>query len=54
MISADEWKSLQETLFWLSQPGIDESLTEAEDDIAANRIYTETEVRRSLGPPEKA
>ena len=54
MISADEWKSLQETLFWLSQPGIDESLTEAEDDIAAGRIYTETEVRRSLGPPEKA
>lgn len=53
MVSADEWESLQETLFWLSQPGIHESLREAEDDIAAGRIYTEAEVRRSLGSPEK-
>jgi PHD/YefM family antitoxin component YafN of YafNO toxin-antitoxin module len=52
--SADEWESLQETLFWLSQPGIHESLTEAADDIAAGRILTETEVRRSLGLPERA
>lgn len=54
MVSADEWESLQETLFWLSQPGIHESLAEAEDDIAAGRIYTEAEVRQSLGLPEKA
>ena len=54
MISADEWESLQETLFWLSQPGIHDSLAEAEDDIAAGRVHTEAEVRRSLGPPEKA
>ena len=54
MVSADEWESLQETLFWLSQPGIHESLAEAEDDIAAGRIYTESEVRQSLGLPEKA
>src|SRR5664279_204772 len=54
MVSADEWESLQETLFWLSQPGIHQSLTEAEDDIAAGRVHTETEVRRSLGLPGKA
>ena len=54
MVSADEWESLQETLFWLSQPGIHESLAEAEADIAAGRIYTEAEVRQSLGLPEKA
>jgi antitoxin YefM len=54
MVSADEWESLQETLFWLSQPGSHESLAEAEDDIAAGRIYTEAEVRQSLGLPEKA
>ena len=41
MVSADEWESLQEKLFWLSQPGIHESLTEAADDIAAGRIQTE-------------
>ena len=54
MVSADEWQSLQETLFWLSQPGIHELLTEAEEDIAAGRIHTETEVRRSLDLPERA
>ena len=54
MVSADEWQSLQETLFWLSQPGIHESLTEAEEDIAAGRIHTETAVRRSLDLPERA
>ena len=54
MISADEWESLQETLFWLSQPGIHDSLAEAEDDIAAGRVHPEAEVRRSLGLPETA
>ena len=54
MISADEWESLQETLFWLSQPGIHDSLAEAEDDIAAGRVHTEREVRRALGLPETA
>jgi antitoxin YefM len=53
MVSADEWESLQETLFWLSQPGIHESLAAAEEDIAAGRVYTEVEVRRSLGLPER-
>lgn len=53
MISSDEWESLQETLFWLSQPGIHESLAEAEADIAEGRTYDEDEVRRSLGLPPK-
>ncbi len=54
MVSADEWQSLQETLFWLSQPGIHESLAEAEADITAGRTYDEDQVRRSLGLPPKA
>lgn len=45
LIGAQEWESLQETLFWLSQPGIRESIAEAEADIAAGRTYTEVEVR---------
>jgi prevent-host-death family protein len=35
LVGADEWESLQETLYWLSQPGIRESTAEAdrrEDD----------------------
>jgi antitoxin YefM len=54
LVSADEWESLQETLFWLSQPGIHESIAEAEADVAAGHTYTEAEVRASLGLPPKA
>jgi prevent-host-death family protein len=53
MVSADEWESLQETLFWLSQPGIHESLAEAEADIAAGRVFDEAQVRQSLGLPAR-
>lgn len=53
IVSAAEWESLQETLFWLSQPGIHESLAEAEADVAAGRTYGESEVRESLGLPPK-
>lgn len=54
MVSADEWESLQETLFWLSQPGIHESLAEAEADIAAGRTFDESQVRKMLGLPAGA
>lgn len=54
MVSADEWESLQETLFWLSQPGIHESLAEAEADVTAGRSFDEAQVRRSLGLSAKA
>ena len=30
LIGADEWESIQETLFWLSQPGIRDTIAEAE------------------------
>jgi antitoxin YefM len=53
LVSADEWESLQETLFWLSQPGIHESIAEADADIAAGRVYDEAQVRASLGLPPK-
>lgn len=53
VVSADEWESLQETLFWLSQPGIHEALSEAEADITAGRTYNEAQVRQSLGLPAK-
>jgi antitoxin YefM len=54
LVSADEWESLQETLFWLSQPGIHESLAEAEADVGAGRIVSgEAQVRQSLGLPPR-
>ena len=54
LVSADEWESLQEMLFWLSQPGILEDLAEAEADIAAGRTYDQAQVRARLGLPSKA
>jgi prevent-host-death family protein len=30
LIGADEWESIQETLFWLSQPGIRDTIAEAD------------------------
>lgn len=49
LVGAEEWESLQETLFWLSQPGIRESITEAESDVAAGRVFTEDQIRTELG-----
>jgi antitoxin YefM len=51
LIGVDEWESIQETLFWLSQPGIRETLAEAESDIAAGRTYGEDEIRAELDIP---
>ena len=53
MVSADEWESLQETLFWLSQPNIHADLAEAENDVAAGRVLDETQLRESLGLPRR-
>ena len=54
LVGADEWESLQETLYWLSQPGIKESIAEADADIAAGRTYGEDEIRAEFGVPRRA
>jgi antitoxin YefM len=54
LVGAEEWESLQETLYWLSQPGITESIVEADDDIAAGRTYGEDEIRAEFGVPRRA
>lgn len=51
LVGADEWESLQETLFWLSRPAIAESIAEAENDIAAGRTFDEDAVRAEFGLP---
>ncbi len=53
LIGADEWESLQETLFWLSQPGIRESLAEADVDVAAGRVFDEEQIRAEFGVPKR-
>jgi antitoxin YefM len=49
LIGVEEWESLQETLFWLSQPGIRDSIAEAEADIAAGRTSGENAIRTEFG-----
>jgi antitoxin YefM len=53
LIGADEWESIQETLFWLSQPGIRDTIAEAEDDITAGRTHGEDEIRADFGVPKR-
>jgi antitoxin YefM len=53
LIGVDEWESIQETLFWLSQPGIRESLAEAHDDVAAGRVFNEEQIRQEFGVPNR-
>src|SRR5664280_113709 len=45
LIGVDEWESIQESLFWLSQPGIRESIAEAEADVEEGRVYSEEQIR---------
>lgn len=54
LIGADEWESLQETLFWLSQPGIRDTVAEANADIAAGRTYGEDAIRAEFNLPRRA
>lgn len=53
LIGVDEWESIQETLFWLSQPGIRDSISQAEADIAAGRTYGEEQIRAELDVPKR-
>ena len=53
LIGADEWESIQETLFWLSQPDIRGTITVAEADIAAGRTHGVDEIRAQLGVPKR-
>jgi antitoxin YefM len=52
LVGIEEWESLQETLFWLSQPGIRESIGEAKADVVAGRVYTEEQIRAEFGVPK--
>jgi antitoxin YefM len=53
LIGVDEWESMQETLYWLSQPGIRETVAEAEADVAAGRVFDEAQIRAEFGVPAR-
>ena len=52
LIGVDEWESIQESLFWLSQPGIRESITQAETDVEEGRLYSEEQIRAEFNVPK--
>jgi len=55
LVSAEEWESIQETLFWLSQPGTAEAVAEARADREAGRRGASLEeVRAALGERRQA
>jgi antitoxin YefM len=45
LMAVDDLESLQETLFWLSQPGIRDDIAEAEREIADGGGLSPTELR---------
>jgi antitoxin YefM len=53
LVGADEWESLQETLFWLSSPGTLEAIAEAEREHAAGETLDEQEVRSRFHTPRR-
>jgi prevent-host-death family protein len=55
LLSADEWESIQETLFWMSEPGTAEALAESRADRkAGKRGTTVEEIRAELAQRSKA
>jgi len=53
LIGVDEWEEIQETLHWLSKPGVLESVAASEADIAAGRTYGEDEIRSAYNVPQR-
>lgn len=51
LMAADDLESLQETLYWLSQPGVDESVATAESEHAAGQTISGDELRAKFGLP---
>lgn len=49
LISVDDLESIEEALYWLSQPGIREDIEQARTEQAAGDLWDETAVRRRYG-----
>jgi antitoxin YefM len=53
LVGADEWESLQETLFWMSRPGILDNVAQADRDLAAGNTFSEAQIREEFGVPRR-
>lgn len=53
LIGAEEWESLQETLFWLSKPGTAASIEAARAEVAAGEGLAEEQIRAEFGVPKR-
>jgi len=51
LMSADDLESLHETLYWLSRPGIRESIAEAESEYADGQTTSGLDLRAEFGLP---
>lgn len=54
LIGADEWESLQETLFWLSRPETRSDIAQARQELAEGRTLGEDEIRAEFNVPRHA
>lgn len=51
LMAADDLESLHETIFWLSQPGIHDSIERARQEYTAGQTTSGDELRAELGLP---
>lgn len=51
IMSADDLESLQETIHWLSQPGIREDLAQSKQDIVKGTTTSGPDLRAQFGLP---
>lgn len=51
LMSAEDLESLHETLYWLSRPGIRDTIAEADAAIASGDTISSDQLRRELGLP---
>lgn len=54
LVGADEWESLQETLFWLSRPGILDDIAQARRELSEGSTVSEQQIRAELGVPRRS
>jgi len=53
LLSADDLESLQETIYWLSQPGIHEDIKTARRDLEEGRTISGDQLRADVGLPPR-
>ncbi len=51
LMAEEDLESLHETIFWLSQPGIHESIAAAREEAAAGRTIPAEQLRKEFGLP---